>query len=165
MRNCRVATGSPKLNLDTKTWRFHLPVGGRRHKDKQCISMWSYVEVKRHFANRSKYFYFLYFCDLKCLNLTSLLASIFQSWQYPTQISYSLNTFSGALKDCFSWPLGPCLRDLKPNWAAHGSGMWVTENSNAENKTCCCNDGGGSARTYWQEDMIQLPGLFFSLPF
>ena len=64
----------------------------------------------------------------------------------------------------FSWPLGPCLRDLRPNWAAHGSGMWVTENSTAENKTCCCNDGGGNARTYWQEDMIQSPGLFFFFP-
>lgn len=42
--------------------------------------------------------------------------------------------------------------------------MWVTENSTAENKTCCCNDGGGNARTYWQEDMIQSPGLFFFLP-
>lgn len=33
----------------------------------------------------------------------------------------------------------PCLRELRPNWTAHGSGTWVTENSTAENKTCCCN--------------------------
>lgn len=25
-------------------------------------------------------------------------------------------------------------------------------------------DGGGNARTYWQEDMIQSPGLFFFFP-
>ena len=68
-----------------------------------------------------------------------------------------------SLRGHFSWPLGPCFRDLRPNWAAHGSGMWVTENSTAENKTCCCNDGGGNTRTYWQEDMIQSPGLFFFL--
>lgn len=70
----------------------------------------------------------------------------------------------GALQDSLSWPLGPCLRDEKPNWAAHGPKMWVTENGNAENKTCFCNDGGGSTRTYWQEDMIQSPGLFFFPP-
>lgn len=82
-------------------------------------------------------------------------------WRYLTEISQSMSITSGALEDCLSWPLGPCFRDAKPNWAAHGSKMWVTENGNAENKTCFCNDGGGSTRTYWQEDMIQSPGLFF----
>lgn len=71
---------------------------------------------------------------------------------------------SGTLRVHFFWPLALCLRDLRPNWAAHGSAMWVTENSTAENKTCCCNDGGGNARTYWQEDMIQWLGLFFFFP-
>lgn len=80
--------------------------------------------------------------------------------QYLTEYYQSMSSISSALQDCLPWPLGPCLRDAKPNWAAHGSKMWVTKNSNAENKTCFCNDGGGSTRTYWQEDMIQSPGLF-----
>lgn len=78
--------------------------------------------------------------------------------------SHILSALCGALREHFFWPLDLCLKDLRPNWAAHGSGMWVTENSTAENKTCCCNDGGGNARTYWQEEMIQSPGLFFFLP-
>lgn len=79
-------------------------------------------------------------------------------------LSHILSALSGALRERFIWPVGLCLKDLRPNWAAHGSGMWVTENSTAENKTCCCNDGGGNARTYWQEEMIQSPGPFFFFP-
>lgn len=58
----------------------------------------------------------------------------------------------------------PVGAEMRPNSAARVSGMWVTENSTAENKTCCCNAGGGNARTFWQEDMIQSPALFFFSP-